>query len=224
MFKLNWLGFGKISLTAGISVLLSSICATPSQAATCTFQQITSAGGCTLTDGTKSATNITASNFFVTPFIGRGWNANDTVSLTKSGSIWSFVFDFTPQGSVQAATILASLTLTNTDPGTVFDTISISRTGSTGIGGLVAGSQAIFSDGPTISTANILGLTGPSSATFTDNVSSTDINFRFLALTGTLNTTTVTLTERVPTPLPIMGAGIGFAWSRKLRRRITQNQ
>jgi len=213
------------ALQLGAAGLLTAGLATSSHAATsCTYAQIKGAG-CTLISGTKTAITNSAgtTNVFVTPFFGRGWQNNDTLSLSSSGGVWSLVFDFRPQGSVSLATLTAQLLLTNTDPTKVFDVVSIARTGTAGIGGLVTGSQAVFSDGPTISTANIPFLLGPSSAPFVEDVTSTTINLTFVALTGTLNTTTLQISQRnapVPGPLPILGAASAFAWSRRIRRRI----
>jgi hypothetical protein len=115
---------------------------------------------------------------------------------------------------------------TNTDPAKVLDVVSISRTGSTGIGGLVAGAQATFSDGPTIATSNILDFFGPSSAPFVKNVSASTIELTFIALTGTLNTTTIQIAQRdapvnvVPGPLSILGVASALGWSCRMRCRI----
>jgi hypothetical protein len=220
--------FALVVLSTGAAGLIIGGLATSSQAATtCTYAQIIGAG-CTLSSGTKTATTGNASNIFVTPFFGRGWQSNDTLTLDQTGDIWSLIFNFTPSGSVRLAVMDASLLFTNIDPAKVLDVVSISRAGTSNIAGLVAGAQATFSDGPTVATPNILDLFGPvpASAPFVDNVSDTTIGLTFVALIGTLNTTTVQITQRdapvnaVPGPLSILGAASAFGWSRKMRCRI----
>ncbi|MCP9861304.1 MULTISPECIES: hypothetical protein [unclassified Cyanobium] len=214
------------ALQLGAADLLTAGSATSSHASTsCTYAQIKGAG-CTLTSGTQTAITDSAGtrNVFVTPDLGRGWQNDDALTLNSSGGgVWSLIFNFASQESVRSASLAAQLLLTNTDPTKVFDVASIARTGTPGIGGLVAGSQAVFSDGPTISTANILNLLGPTSAPFAKDVTATTINLTFVAVTGTLNTTTLQISQRnapVPGPLPILGAASAFAWSRRIRRRI----
>jgi hypothetical protein len=65
--------------------------------------------------------------------------------------------------------------------------------------------------------------TGPTTYSFTSqaDAASEEISFYGLGSTGVFKIDNVSV-ERVPGPLPLLGAVAAFAWSRKLRNRIKQ--
>lgn len=227
------------SMVLGLSALgllgITTLGAAPSKAATCTFAQLLEGptGSCpVLTAGDKDLTGFSRNNGnpVITPVIpvinpSTGFQNNDTVTFSQSGNQFTLLFNFAPGNPVRnRENINADFTLSITQPVFAFDTVSIERDPD-GLfdGGALTGAQATFSPGPVVTSSLIPGLFGPSSASFEGVVTSTSVNLSLLSLTGfnPIQSVSLTFTQKTPAPLPILGAGTAFAFSRRIRRRIT---
>ncbi|MFN9932605.1 MAG: hypothetical protein ACK55R_06570, partial [Cyanobacteriota bacterium] len=119
--------------------------------------------------------------------------------------------------------INANFTISITQPVFAFDTVSIERDPDGLLdGGALTSARATFSPGPVVTSSLIPAVFGPSSASFEGVVTSTSVNLQLLSLTplNPINSVTLRITQKTPGPLPILGAGTAFAFSRRIRRRI----
>ncbi|MFN9870687.1 MAG: hypothetical protein ACK55E_04520 [Cyanobacteriota bacterium] len=218
------LGFSAASLLG-----ISTLGAAPSKAATCTFAQLLEGptGSCpALTAGDKDLTSFTRnSGIRVLPIVATtGFQNSDTVTFTDIGAgVFDLRFDFLPNPIINRQDINANFTISITQPVFAFDTVSIERDPDGLLdGGALTSARATFSPGPVVTSSLIPAVFGPSSASFEGVVTSTSVNLQLLSLTplNPINSVTLRITQKTPGPLPILGAGTAFAFSRRIRRRI----
>jgi hypothetical protein len=109
----------------------------------------------------------------------------------------------------------------------VFDTVSLESDSTTPTSNVT---KTITADGLILTVLNSVNgepvPAGVKTYTFTDNFTKVNIQdtFQLTGSTSTLTSISNSLTQRaveVPGPLPILGAGMAFGFSRKLRKRIT---
>ncbi len=160
--------------------------------------------------GDKNFTGFSLTGFTARP--------GDKISVTEYDGVWSVQTLFTPQttGTVNG-TLKYNVAITGT-PFT-FNTASVSVNGSNGpISGNPAVTSTITGITPAF-TADVLS--SPAVRTFANNTKTIAVSQNFTASAGRrLSAFTTDFTQNVPAPLPLLGAGAAFGFSRRLRSRI----
>jgi hypothetical protein len=214
------------SLT-GAALLLSAtalINAGESKAATsCLLSNLST---CTLTLGDKEFTNFSLNSSF-TP------NASDSVTVTKTLSgIWRIKAEFFGDTFSQVNPGKLSFKASITDPTKVFFNTGLSNTTDTTFGGS-SQAKATYSNLDPISSGiamnPLMSINGAAANTsFSPNPKSVEVALEWYTtgsatlsdITSTFTQTATPVTNQVPAPLPLLGAGAAFGFSRRLRSRI----
>jgi len=214
------------SLT-GAALLLSAtalINAGESKAATSCF--LSNLSTCTLTLEDKEFTNFSLNSSF-TP------NAADKVTVTKTVTgIWRIKAEFNgdtfPQSNPGKLSFKASIT----SPTNVFFNTGLSNTTDTtfmGTSQAMATYTNLVPVSSGIAMSPLMSLNGAAANTsFNPNPNSVEValewyttgNATLSDITSSFTQTASPVTNQVPAPLPLLGAGAAFGFSRRLRRRI----
>jgi hypothetical protein len=172
---------------------------------TCTLSQLAS---CTAVLGDK-----TFSGFNIANFTGAG-----TVNISEYLGVWTVATNFNP---IPTGTINGTLSYNVAISGTPwkFDTATV-QTLAAGVG--IAGNPQV--------TSTISGITppfsvsapdGPVTRNFAPNFTNINVSQNFTASAPRrINGFQTSFTQKVPAPLPLLGAGAAFGFSRRLRSRI----
>jgi hypothetical protein len=214
------------SLT-GAALLLSAtalINAGESKAATsCLLSNLST---CTLTLGDKKFTNFSLNSSF-TP------SATDKVTVTKTLSgIWRIKAEFDGDTFPITSPGKLSFKASITSPTNVFFNTGLFNTTDTTFGG-TSQAKATYSSFVPVSSGiamnPLMSLNGAAANTaFGPRPSSVAValewyttgNATLSDITSTFTQTASPVTNKVPAPLPLLGAGAAFGFSRSLRRRI----
>lgn len=209
---------------AGSTAILSAGSAQAAvQVVECTFVNFS---GCAVALGDKTFSN------FLTDYspaqtadkISIEWNDGGS-PLTPAGDFWTILLDFTPNAQITSTKFL-SYDVAITDPDWVFSTAEADST-VTLLGGTTTAKFAFTglipaSPGPTLTSTN-----GSKVATTAVNdATKINVNTSFVStVPAQYDSISLTFDQRpksttVPGPLPLLGAGAAFAYSRKLRSRI----
>jgi hypothetical protein len=155
--------------------------------------------------------------FSLTGFTAR---AGDKISVTEYEGVWSVQTIFSPQttGNVNG-TLNYNVAITGT-PFT-FATAAVNVNGSNGI---TAGNPKVISTMtgiPLVPSFTADAVSPPTVRTFANNTKTIAVSQNFTASGGRrLSAFTTDFTQNVPAPLPLLGAGAAFGFSRRLRSRI----
>jgi len=172
---------------------------------TCTLSQLAS---CTAVLGDK-----TFSGFNIANFTGTG-----TVNISEYFGVWTVSTTFAP---IPTGTVNGTLSYNVAISGTPwkFDTATV-QTNAAGIG--VAGNPQVASTITGITTPFIVSAPdGPVTRNFAPNLTNISVSQNFTASAPRrINGFTTDFTQKVPAPLPLLGAGAAFGFSRRLRSRI----
>jgi len=208
----------KLSLgaIASASVALGSLLAAPSAQASC---QLNNLAGCTITTGDKVIKDITLIGF--TPISGQ------TLDFSIASGAWVVSTNFAPGQALTAdKSFTLAYTIEITDPTKTFNKVQIQGDDTTINGGNT--SQVVTLNG--VSASPITSSDGTSQGPFNFNPGVTTINVSSVMTTSggaSFNnvsqkfTQQTPLTTSVPAPMPILGAGLAFSMSRRLRQRIS---
>jgi hypothetical protein len=202
---------------------------------TCTITSIL-ANSCNNGDITVGDKKLTEFNFDGLEFL-----PTDTMTFTTfgpGGKFHQFQYNFTPPVEspfVGTFSYRVSITPAGLALGNTFEKIQANITGSTeGIGSFLTTVTTDEGTTPiTASSSNVAPGVNPSADAFFGPGVTTALFTQSFNLAGVganssiVNSLGVTLTQNVPTnqvpgPLPILGAGAAFGFSRKLRRRVRQ--
>jgi hypothetical protein len=175
---------------------------------TCTLSQLAS---CTAVIGDK-----TFSGFNIANFTGTG-----TVNISEYFGVWTVSTTFSP---IPLGTVNGTLSYNVAISGTPwkFDTATV-QTNAAGIG--VAGNPQVASTITGISNTptpfNVSAPMGPTTRNFAPNLTNISVSQNFTASAPRrISGFTTDFTQKVPAPLPLLGAGAAFGFSRRLRSRI----
>jgi len=149
-----------------------------------------------------------------------GYTGSGTISISEYLGIWTVQTLFNPATTgVVNGTLKYNVAIT--DPVATFDQVAVNVNGSSGI---TAGNPGVSS---TISGANndlpfsADAVSPPSVETFVSGTKTIAVSQKFTASGGRrLSAFTTDFTQQVPAPLPLLGAGAAFGFSRRLRSRI----
>jgi hypothetical protein len=172
---------------------------------TCTLSNLSSCNGA-VGDKTFSGFNLA------------GYTGSGTISISEYLGTWTVQTLFVPAttGTVNG-TLMYNVAIT--DPLATFDTVAVNVNGSSGI---IVGNPAVTS---TISGAGSAftadAVSPPAVRTFVSGTKTTAVSQTFTASGGRrMSAFTTDFTQKVPAPLPLLGAGAAFGFSRRLRSRI----
>ena len=153
--------------------------------------------------------------FSLTGFTAR---AGDKITVTEYEGVWSVQTLFSPSttGTVNG-TLKYNVAITGT-PFT-FNTASVNVNGANGP---IAGNPQVTSTITGITPAFTAdAVSAPPVKTFANNTKTIAVSQNFTASAGRrLSAFTTDFTQNVPAPLPLLGAGAAFGFSRRLRSRI----
>lgn len=212
------------SLTCAALLLSAStlINAGESKAVTTCF--LSNLSTCTLTVGDKVVNNIVLMNYTPDPF--------DRIKFTQSLGIWQLSTLF-ENGTQFLLTPRPKLTfdVTITDPTKSFKRSELNADVNTTFGGTVGlmNNYSNFTPGSASISPNPLVSMGgmPTAANFAGDPKKVSVATEwFTTGSALINTITSSFTQtdiaipNVPAPLPLLGAGAAFGFSRRLRRRI----
>ena len=171
----------------------------------CTLSNLSSCNG-VVGDKTFSGFNIA------------GFTGSGTVSISEYFGVWSVITNFnpTPTGIVNG-TLSYNIAISGTSA--QFDTATV-QTNAAGIG--VAGNPRVASTITGITTPFLVSAPdGPTTRNFAPNLTNISVSQNFTALSPRrINGFTTDFTQKVPAPLPLLGAGAAFGFSRRLRSHI----
>ena len=182
---------------------------------------------CNLTDFSGCVGTLGDKSFSGFSFSPTGWTplATDTVVVDQTGGIYQVYFNAITASTNFSGTFgyTVAITPAGVSAGNTFGSGQVNLTGSTLSGGTIA------------STVTSAGLSGPASSTggpgpgvaFNSGVTTAAFSQTFSVTSpATLNQVGFSFTQSnpssVPGPLPVLGAGAAFGFSRKLRKRIKQ--
>lgn len=156
----------------------------------------------------------TFSGFNLAGFTGTG-----TISISEYLGVWTVQTLFNPAttGTVNG-TLMYNIAIT--DPVATFDTVAVNVNGS---GGVTASNPKVTStiSGVIGSPFTTSAISAPDLKTFVSGTKTTAVSQNFTASGGRrLSAFTTEFTQKVPAPLPLLGAGAAFGFSRRLRSRI----
>jgi hypothetical protein len=217
----------KLLATAGI--LLAATIPLTGNAAKAGTCALTALSSCVLTEGDKTISDISIT--------GGGFSPTAAQSLMFSIASGSWVVETifgpdqnTTQPSTSADPILLSYKLTINDPTMKFDKWTIQGDDNTLNGGTT--SQTVNVTGGNSSPPSLVSIDAnnptPPNAMFMTDTNMINVTSSFYTNgTTTFNSISQKFTQRqmsqgVPGPLPLLGAGAAFGFSRRLRNRIKQ--
>jgi hypothetical protein len=217
----------KLATVAGI--LLAATLPFSGNAAKAGSCLLTNIASCVLTEGDKTISNISIGGGGFTPT-----GTQDLMFSIASGS-WVVQTVFGPnQGttadSTEADPILLNYTITINDPTKYFNKWTIQGDDNTLTGGNTVQTVTVTGGNPSpVSlTSNNASPPIPADSMFMTNTQSINVTSSFYTNgSTTFNSISQKFTQRmdsqgVPGPLPLLGAGAAFGFSRRLRNRIKQ--
>jgi hypothetical protein len=148
-----------------------------------------------------------------------GYTGSGTINISEYLGIWTVQTLFSPAttGTVNG-TLKYNVAIT--DPVATFNQVAVNANGSSGI---TAGNPAVTSTIPGAigSPFTADAVSPPAVRTFVSGTKTIAVSQNFTALGGRrLSAFTTDFTQQVPAPLPLLGAGAAFGFSRRLRSRI----
>jgi hypothetical protein len=173
---------------------------------TCTLSNLSSCNG-VVGDKTFSGFNLA------------GFTGSGTINISEYLGIWTVQTLFSPAttGPVNG-TLMYNVAIT--DPVATFDQVSVSANASNfPIAGNPLITSTIPGAIPTTFTAD--AVSPPTIKSFVSGTKTIAVSQNFTASAGRrLSSFTTDFTQKVPAPLPLLGAGAAFGFSRRLRSRI----
>jgi hypothetical protein len=175
---------------------------------TCTLTNLSSCNG-VVGDKTFSGFNLA------------GYGGSGTINISEYLGVWTVQTLFSGGGTTGNVNGTLMYNIAITDPVATFDTVSVNVNGTGGITAInpLVTSTITGANGGSPFTAN--AVSPPDVKTFVSGTKTIAVSQNFTASGGRrLSAFTTEFTQKVPAPLPLLGAGAAFGFSRRLRSRI----